>query len=135
MRTRSPALASAAMNARMKSAGRSFRVIRTSTNRFGGGTRMRTIWFPASFRSRPDGQSTLMTIVDLEPRRGGSLALRVLQIGAIAVVLAVTTFHAFELDRFFVPKELVLHVVAALAGLLAIRALWRTNITRVDLLL
>src|SRR4051794_3527056 len=76
-----------------------------------------------------------MTIVDLEPRRGGSLALRVLQIGAIAVVLAVTTFHAFELDRFFVPKELVLHLAAALAGLLAMRGLWRMSVTRVDLLL
>jgi hypothetical protein len=76
-----------------------------------------------------------MTIVDVEPRRGGSLALRVVQIGAIAVVLAVTTFHAFELDRFFVPKELALHVAAALAGLLALRALWRMSITRVDLLL
>jgi hypothetical protein len=76
-----------------------------------------------------------MTIVEVEPRRGGSVALRVVQTGAIAVVLAVTTFHAFELDRFFVPKELALHVAAALAGLLAIRALWRTNLTRVDLLL
>jgi hypothetical protein len=63
------------------------------------------------------------------------LALRILQIGAIAVILAVTTFHAFELDRFFVPKELVLHAVAALAGLLTVRALWRMSITRVDLLL
>jgi O-antigen ligase len=63
------------------------------------------------------------------------LALRVLQIGAIAVILAVTTFHAFELDRFFVPKELVLHLAAALAGLLAMRALWRMSLTRVDLLL
>jgi O-antigen ligase len=63
------------------------------------------------------------------------LALRVLQIGAIAVVLAVTTFHAFELDRFFVPKEFVLHLAAALAGLLAIRALWLMTVTRVDLLL
>ena len=76
-----------------------------------------------------------MTIVDAEPRRVGSLALRVVQIGAIAVVLAVTTFHAFELDRFFVPKELVLHLAATLAGLLAIRALWRMSVTRVDLLL
>src|SRR5436305_1426377 len=76
-----------------------------------------------------------MTIVDVEARRGGSLALRVLQIGAIAVILGVTTFHAFELDRFFVPKEFVLHVAAALAGLMAIRALWRMNVTRVDLLL
>ena len=63
------------------------------------------------------------------------LTLRVIQIGAIAVVLAVTTFHAFELDRFFVPKELVLHVTAALAGLLALRALWRMTMTRLDLLL
>jgi len=76
-----------------------------------------------------------MSIVEVAPRRGGSLALRVMQIGAIAVVLAVTTFHAFELDRFFVPKELVLHLAAALAGLLAIRALWRMSVTRVDLLL
>jgi hypothetical protein len=63
------------------------------------------------------------------------LALRVLQIGAIAVILAVTTFHAFELDRFFVPKELVLHLAAALAGLLTMRALWRMSVTRIDLLL
>src|SRR5207302_6030727 len=62
-------------------------------------------------------------------------ALRVLQVGAIAVILAVTTFHAFELDRFFVPKELVLHLAAALAGVLTIGALWRMNVTRVDLLL
>jgi O-antigen ligase len=63
------------------------------------------------------------------------LALRVLQTGAIAVILAVTTFHAFELDRFFVPKELVLHLAAALAGLMVMHALWRMNVTRVDLLL
>src|SRR4051794_35763815 len=76
-----------------------------------------------------------MTVVDMEPKPRGSLALRVLQLGAIAVVLAVTTFHAFELDRFFVPKELVLHLAAALAGLLAMRRLWRMSVTRVDLLL
>ena len=50
------------------------------------------------------------------------LALRILQAGAIAVVLVVTTLNVFELDRFFVPKELVLHVTAVLAGLLAMRA-------------
>ncbi|HEV7572390.1 MAG TPA: hypothetical protein VGQ21_12905, partial [Thermoanaerobaculia bacterium] len=76
-----------------------------------------------------------MSIVGVEPRQCGSLALRVLQIGAIAVILAVTTFHIFELDRFFIPKELVLHAAAALAGLLAIRGLWRMSVTRVDLLL
>ena len=63
------------------------------------------------------------------------LALRILQAGAIAVVLVVTTLNVFELDRFFVPKELVLHVTAVLAGLLVIRALWRMSVTRIDLLL
>lgn len=63
------------------------------------------------------------------------LALRILQIGAISVVLVVTTLHAFDLDRFFVPKELVLHLSAALAGLLMVAALWRLHVTRIDLLL
>jgi O-antigen ligase len=61
------------------------------------------------------------------PNRRERLALRVLQSGAVAVVLAVSTRHAFELDRFFVPKELVLHAAALLAGVLVVR--------RVDLLL
>jgi O-antigen ligase len=76
-----------------------------------------------------------MTTFEPEGNRGGRLALRVVQIGAVAVVLAVTTFHAFELDRFFVPKELVLHVTAAVAGLLVLRELWRLGVTRVDRLL
>ena len=63
------------------------------------------------------------------------LALRVMQIGAIAVVLAVTTFNAFELDRFFVPKELVLSACAAIAAILGLRAMRRVAMTRVDLLL
>jgi O-antigen ligase len=63
------------------------------------------------------------------------IALRVMQLGAIAVVLVVTTLHAFDLDRFFVPKELVLHLAATLAGLLMVGALWRLSVTRVDLLL
>jgi O-antigen ligase len=54
-----------------------------------------------------------------------------LQIGAVAVVVAATTLHAFELDRFFVPKELVLHLVAIAAGWIATRV----AMTRVDLLL
>ncbi len=62
----------------------------------------------------------------------GKAALRVLQIGAIGVVVAVTTFHAFELDRFFVPKELVLHLTAILAGLFALRGLRQVAYTRVD---
>jgi len=60
---------------------------------------------------------------------------RVVQIGAIAIVLAVTTLNAFDLDRFFVPKELVLHLTAFVAGILAIGALRRLPMTRADLLL
>lgn len=45
------------------------------------------------------------------------LALAALAAGALAVVLAAAPFKAFELDRFFVPKELVLHVTALLAAI------------------
>ncbi|HVR37830.1 MAG TPA: O-antigen ligase family protein [Thermoanaerobaculia bacterium] len=60
------------------------------------------------------------------------IVLRVMQVGAIAVVLAATTLNVFELDRFFVPKELVLHATALIAGILALH---RITITRVDRLL
>jgi Lipid A core - O-antigen ligase and related enzymes len=77
----------------------------------------------------------LETIVDPQASRAERLALRVMQFGAIAVVLVVSTLHVFELDRFFVPKELALHLTAVAAGLLAVRGLWRLGITRVDRLL
>ena len=48
------------------------------------------------------------------------LALRTLQVGAVAVPLAVASYKVFELDRFFVPKELVVHVVAALCAVLCL---------------
>ena len=55
-----------------------------------------------------------------EANRAERLALRVLQVGAIAVVIVVSTLHIFELDRFFVPKELAFHLTAVVAGLLLI---------------
>ena len=58
------------------------------------------------------------------------LALRVMQIGAIAVVLAATTDTAFDLDRFLVPKELVLHLTAVIAGLLTVRGAVRNKADR-----
>lgn len=67
------------------------------------------------------------------PTRAERLALRVVQSGAIAVVLVATTHRMFDLDRFFVPKELVLHVTALLAGLLVLRSIRLTS--RVDLAL
>jgi O-antigen ligase len=57
------------------------------------------------------------------------------QVGAIGVVLVATTFQTFDLDRFLVPKELVMHVSALLAALLLFAALWRMGTTRIDLLL
>lgn len=71
----------------------------------------------------------------LGPTRAERAALRVLQLGAVAVVLAASTHRAYELDRFFVPKELVLHLTALLAGLLAAGAFRRAGLTKVDLLL
>lgn len=69
------------------------------------------------------------------PPRGIRVALRLLQAGAVAVVLAVSTFFVFELDRFFVPKELVLHLTAVFAGVCALRPLRHATFTRIDWLL
>jgi len=64
--------------------------------------------------------------------RVGHFALRTVVIGAVAVGVAATPYFAFDLDRFFVPKELVLHLTAFLAGLFALRALRRSEATRAD---
>src|SRR4029079_15348510 len=62
-------------------------------------------------------------------------ALVVLQVGAIAVVLAAAVYKQFELDRFFVPKELVLHVVATIAALCCLARPRALRLSRVDQLL
>ncbi|MFP5247814.1 MAG: O-antigen ligase family protein, partial [Thermoanaerobaculia bacterium] len=54
-----------------------------------------------------------------------------IQLGAIAVVLAVSTHRLFDLDRFLVPKELVLHATAVIAGLFALRAMRKVPVTRI----
>ena len=63
------------------------------------------------------------------------ISLLILQLGAIAVVVAASTHRGFDLDRFLIPKELVLHATAALAGLLAIGAVRARRATRIDWLL
>ena len=60
------------------------------------------------------------------------MALRILQLGAIAIVLAVSPREVFDLDRFLVPKELVLHATAFAAGWFVMR---RIVLTRIDWLL
>lgn len=62
-------------------------------------------------------------------------ALYIMAAGAIAVVLAAAPYKAFELDRYFVPKELVLHLVAVIAALLCVSTRKRVTMTAVDLLL
>ncbi len=60
------------------------------------------------------------------------LALRVIQAGALASVLLVVPYVPFELDRFFIPKELALHLTACFAGLLLLPSARRLQPTRVD---
>src|SRR5215210_3919328 len=62
-------------------------------------------------------------------------ALLVLQVGAVAVVLAAAVYKQFELDRFFVPKELVLHLVATLAALCCLSRARALSLARIDQLL
>ena len=62
-------------------------------------------------------------------------ARRVLQAGAVLVVLAAVGSPLFDLDRFQVPKELVLHAAAFGAAWLALRQARRIQLGLVDLLL
>ncbi|HEY5087830.1 MAG TPA: O-antigen ligase family protein [Gemmatimonadaceae bacterium] len=62
-------------------------------------------------------------------------ALVVLQIGVLAVVLAATPFKPFELDRFFVPKELALHSAAFLCVVFCLGRLRTLSLDRVDFFL
>ena len=70
-----------------------------------------------------------------EPSALARAALVVLQIGAIAVVVAAAIYKQFELDRFFIPKELVLHVAATLAALCCLANARALRLSRVDQLL
>ena len=66
---------------------------------------------------------------------GDKLALRILQLGGPAIVLAATPYKPFDLDRYFVPKELMLLVCAAVAAFVIARRLARVSLTTVDLAL
>jgi O-antigen ligase len=58
-----------------------------------------------------------------------------MQAGAVATVLVAAPYKAFDLDRYFVPKELALLLTAAIAGALTLAAVRRVALTRVDTLL
>lgn len=70
-----------------------------------------------------------------QPALAEIAALRVLQFGAVAVVLAAAPYKTFDLDRFFVPKELLLHATALLASLLLIVRARRIGLSRADQLI
>ncbi|HKO15070.1 MAG TPA: O-antigen ligase family protein, partial [Gemmatimonadaceae bacterium] len=69
------------------------------------------------------------------PSRLDRAALVLVQLGAIAVVLAALPYKSFDLDRFLVPKELALHLVATAAALLCLTTRQRLSVARVDWLL
>ena len=71
----------------------------------------------------------------ISPPRADRLALLLVQVGALAVVLAALPYKAFDLDRYFVPKELVLHVAAMGAALCCLIPRGRLSLARVDWLL
>jgi O-antigen ligase len=60
------------------------------------------------------------------PMTAERAAMRVVQAGAIAVVLAALPYKTFDLDRYFVPKELVLHITATIAAIACV--VWRRRI-------
>src|SRR5690349_15640667 len=64
--------------------------------------------------------------------RAARQALRVLQAGAFACVLVALPFRAFELDRYTIPKELVLYATAAIAGWICIASARRLTVLAVD---
>ncbi len=63
------------------------------------------------------------------------VAARLLQVGAIAVVLVAAPYKPFDLDRFFVPKEFVLAITAMVVGALCSLRARRIGLSRVDELL
>jgi O-antigen ligase len=68
----------------------------------------------------------------LRPTSAQRAALRVIQIAAVAVVVAALPYPLFELDRYTLPKELVLEAAALLAGLLCLASARRLSVMAVD---
>jgi len=65
----------------------------------------------------------------------GRVTLGVLILGALAVVLLSLPYRAFDLDRFFIPKETALHVTAAISGLIVLARRRSLELSRIDTLL
>jgi hypothetical protein len=66
------------------------------------------------------------------PQRAATIAI---QLGLIAVVFAALPYKVFELDRYFVPKELALHIVALVVLVMVVARARSTKVDRADALL
>lgn len=64
--------------------------------------------------------------------RSERLALHLVQLGVLVIVLIALPYKTFDLDRFFVPKELVLHVTAVSAALLCLGSKRRVSVSGAD---
>lgn len=84
----------------------------------------------------PEGGAAPVVLVEVAgPTASERHALRVLQVATVLVVLAAITWKTYELDRFFIPKELTLHLAACITGVLLVRRIRETRFTWVDSLL
>ncbi len=79
--------------------------------------------------------STLPSSADSRAPLAAPAAIVLIALGALAVGLVAAPYRSFDLDRFFVPKELALHVTALCLGPLAIWRRPRLAYSGVDLLL
>ena len=61
------------------------------------------------------------------------IALHLVQLGLVLVVLIALPYKTFDLDRFFVPKELVLHATAVIAAVLCLAGRRRLELSLADL--
>lgn len=66
---------------------------------------------------------------------GRGVVLAGIWIAALGAAVAVVTYRAFDLDRFFVPKELALHIGAFLIVVTLKASGWRAATTRVNVAL
>ncbi|HET8624555.1 MAG TPA: O-antigen ligase family protein [Gemmatimonadales bacterium] len=69
-----------------------------------------------------------------EPSRSAWLALLLLQVGAVAIVLAAAPYTLFDLERHTVPKELALHLAATGAAALCLVRAQRLSLSLADAL-
>jgi O-antigen ligase len=71
----------------------------------------------------------------ISPSRSDRFALWLVQAGSVAVVLAALPYKLFDLDRYFVPKELALYIAAGGAAVACLASRSKLSLARIDWLL